>query len=87
LAGLLAGPIDIGVLTLRQRRTDHAVLGRVLAVSMSLNMSGFPIGTVLGGILVAWSPPSAFLAAALASLLGAWAIHALIPADEERAGL
>jgi hypothetical protein len=37
--------------------------------------------------LPAWSPPSAFLAAALASLLGAWAIHALIPADEERAGL
>jgi Major Facilitator Superfamily len=83
LAGLMAGPIDVGVLTLRQRRTDPAHLGRVLAVSMSLNMSGFPIGTVLGGVLVAWSPRSAFLAAALASLLGAVATHALIPAGDD----
>ena len=81
LVGLVAGPIDVAVLTLRQRRTDPADLGRVLAVSMSLNMSGLPIGSVLGGILVAWSPAAAFLAAALASLLGACAIHALIPAD------
>ena len=83
LAGLMAGPVDVGVLTLRQRRTDPADLGRVLAVSMSLNLSGFPIGAVLGGILVAWSPSSAFLAAALASLLGAWATIALIPANDE----
>jgi hypothetical protein len=85
LAGLMAGPIDVGVLTLRQRRTGPAHLGRVLAVSMSLNTSGLPIGTVLGGILVAWSPRSAYLAAALASLLGAIATHLLIPADDERA--
>jgi hypothetical protein len=83
LVGLVSGPIDVGVLTLRQRRTDPADLGRVLAVSMSLNMSGWPIGTVLGGMLVAWSPLSAFLAAALASLLGAWAIHTLIPPDDK----
>ncbi len=79
----MAGPMDVGVLTLRQRRTDAADLGRVLAVSMSLNLSGIPVGTVLGGVLVAWSPPSAFLAAALASLLGALAVHVLIPADDE----
>jgi MFS family permease len=84
LAGLMSGPIDVGVLTLRQRRTEPAVLGRVLAVSMSLNMAGFPIGTVLGGWLVALSPSSAFLAAALASLLGAVATHWLIPAGDDR---
>lgn len=81
MTGLLAGPIDVGVLTLRQRRTDPALLGRVLAVSMSLNMSGFPIGAALGGMLVAWSPSAAFLGAALASLLAAWAVHGLIPND------
>jgi hypothetical protein len=54
LVGLMSGPIDVGVLTLRQRRTDPADLGRVPAVSMSLNMAGWPIGTVLGRILVAW---------------------------------
>jgi hypothetical protein len=84
LAGLVAGPIDVGVLTLRQRCTDPADLGRVLAVSMSLNMSGFPIGTALGGVLVAGSPQWAFLAAALAALAGAWAIHALIPPGAEK---
>jgi MFS family permease len=84
LTGLMAGPIDVGLLTLRQRRTDPAHLGRILAVSMSLNMSGLPIGTVLGGVLVAWSPRSAFLAAALASLLGALATRVLIPTDDER---
>jgi hypothetical protein len=33
--------------TVRQRRTDPAELGRVLSVSMSLNLSGGPIGSVL----------------------------------------
>jgi MFS family permease len=84
LAGFTAGPIDVGVLTLRQRRTDPARLGRVLAVSMSVNLSGFPIGTAIGGMLAAWSPVSAFLAAALASLLAALAICWLIPENDEQ---
>jgi hypothetical protein len=83
VAGLMGGPIDVAVLTLRQRRTDPADLGRVLAVSMSLNISGIPIGSVLGGLLVALSPTSAFVAAALASLLGAFATHMLIPANDD----
>jgi hypothetical protein len=49
--GQLAGPIDVGLLTLRQRRTDPAELGRVLSVSMSLNFAGFPIGTALAGAM------------------------------------
>jgi MFS family permease len=85
LAGLLAGPIDVALLTLRQRRTEPGRLGRVLAVSMSVNTAGFPIGTGLGGMLVAWSLPSAFIAAALASLLGAVTTHALVPDDDEDA--
>jgi hypothetical protein len=85
LAGLLAGPIDVAVLTLRQRRTEPARLGRVLAVSMSLNTTGFPVGTALGGILAARSPLLACLTAALGSLLGALATGALIPAHDESA--
>jgi MFS family permease len=83
LTGLLAGPIDVGLLTLRQRRTDPDRLGRLLAVSMSVNTAGFPIGTALGGMLVAWSLQSAFIAAALASLLGALTTYALVPADDQ----
>jgi len=61
-------------------------LGRVLAVSMSVNMSGFPIGTALGGILVAWSPSAALLAAAFASLLAALTTFWLLPPDGQRSG-
>jgi predicted MFS family arabinose efflux permease len=79
LTGLLAGPIDVSVLTLRQRRTDPALLGRVMAVSMSLNLAGFPIGAAMGGMLAAWSLPAAFAVAALASLLAAATTYRLIP--------
>ena len=79
IAGFLAGPVDVALLTLRQRRTDPAWLGRVLAVSMSLNMSGLPIGSALGGVLVSHSMLAAFAAAALAAVLSAVAGYALIP--------
>jgi MFS family permease len=82
LTGLLAGPIDVGLLTLRQRRTEPGRLGRVLAVSMALNTTGFPIGTALGGMLVTWSLQSAFVVAACASLLGGLAAFKLIPAED-----
>jgi predicted MFS family arabinose efflux permease len=54
----------------------------VLAVSISANIVGLPIGTALGGMLLAWSPSAAFIAAALASLLAALATWWLIPADD-----
>ena len=80
LIGAAAGPIDVSALTLRQRRTDPAELGRVLSVSMSLNLSGGPIGSALAGALVGWSLPGTFGAAALAAVLAASAV-ALIPGD------
>ena len=79
-----AGPVDIAVLTLRQRRTDPAELGRVLSVSMSLNLAGIPLGSALAGVLLPWSLPATFAVAGLASLLGAVAT-ALIPRDDAAA--
>lgn len=73
LAGFVAGPIDVGLLTLRQRRTDPHQFGRVFAVSISLNIAGFPLGAALGGVLIGDSLAVAFVAAGLASLLGALA--------------
>lgn len=80
LLNFAAGPVDVAVLTLRQRRTDPARLGRVLAVSMSLNMCGLPIGSAIGGILVTHSTTLALAAAALASVISA-AVIALVPRD------
>jgi hypothetical protein len=49
---------------------------------MSVNVMGFPIGTAVGGLLAAWWLPSAFVAAAVASLFGALATWWLIPAED-----
>ncbi|MBS0221705.1 MAG: MFS transporter [Proteobacteria bacterium] len=80
LVGLFAGPVDIAVLSLRQRRTDPGQLGRVMAVSMSLNISGLPVGSALGGMLIGTSPMLALVAAAIASALAALAAWQMIPA-------
>ncbi|MFL9888872.1 MFS transporter [Paraburkholderia agricolaris] len=80
VAGIAVGPIDVGLLTLRQRRTDPSKLGRVLSVSMSLNLSGFPIGSAIAGLLVSVSPGATFLFAAVTTALAALLVS-LIPAD------
>lgn len=79
IVGFLAGPIDVSVLSIRQRRTDPRWFGRVLAVSMSFNMSGLPLGSAVGGLVVATSPSLAFALAALASIAAAVAAYCLIP--------
>lgn len=71
LAGLVSGPIDVALLTLRQRRTKKEMLGRVMAISMSLNLSGFPIGTAIAGMVVASSLSNALLLAGLTSIVAA----------------
>ncbi len=88
VVGALTGPVDVGLLTLRQRRTDPAWLGRALAVSMSLNMCGLPLGAALGGVLASHSLVLAFAVAAVAALLAAAATWLLVPDDAaaDRAG-
>ena len=71
LVGVVAGPVDVGVLTLRQRLTPPEWLGRVLAVSIGLNTVGFPIGAAFGGVLAAHDPRWAFLAAGATSVASA----------------
>lgn len=53
--GLANGPLDVGLFTLRQRRTDPALFGRAFAVSMSVNAIGIPIGSAFAGPLIGWS--------------------------------
>ena len=79
LIGAVAGPVDVGVLTLRQRRTDPALLGRVLAVSISVNLAGIPIGTAMAGMILPWSVSATFVIAGMASGVAAIAAMLLIP--------
>ena len=81
LFGLLNGPLDVAMFTLRQRRTDPAWMGRAFAVSMSFNYLGFPIGSGLAGAIAGRSLDGAILVAIVASFVAAAAAAVLIPGD------
>lgn len=82
LFGISAGPVDVGLFSLRQRRTDPLWFGRVFAVSMSLNFSGFPAGAALGGPLVERSVALALLVAVGIALVSAVIPYLAIPREE-----
>jgi MFS family permease len=79
--GLISGPLDVAMFTVRQRRTDPAWMGRAFAVSMNLNFAGFPIGSAIGGFLAAGSIELAIGVAIGLSLVGAILSAVLIPAS------
>jgi MFS family permease len=79
VGGVLNGPMDIGLFTIRQRRTDPAWMGRAFAVSMGLNFIGYPIGTILAGAIAAQSLEAAIVVGAIACILAAVAAVVLIP--------
>ncbi len=71
LYGGSGGPIDIGMFSMRQRRTDPAWYGRAFAVSMSLNYVGSPLGSAAAGPLLGGGLVIAFAAAAGVSFAAA----------------
>jgi MFS family permease len=77
--GLSAGPIDIGLFALRQRRTDPRWFGRAFAVSMGLNFAGAPIGSALAGPIVERSVLLALAIAAVFSLVAGVVPFVTIP--------
>lgn len=81
LFGVLNGPMDIAMFTLRQRRTAPAWMGRAFAVSMSFNFLGFPIGTGVAGVVASGSLDWAILIEIGACLVAAVAAQVLIPSD------
>ena len=66
--GIGEGPLNVALFSLRQRRTDPAWLGRAFSVSVSLNFSGVPLGSILAGPLIGLSLSTAFLLLAAAQL-------------------
>jgi MFS family permease len=81
LQGLMNGPMDVAMFTLRQRRTDPAWLGRAFAVSMSINFAGYPVGAVVGGMLIGIGSGIALGVAVAFTVLAAIASWAMIPRD------
>lgn len=81
ITGLLNGPMDIALFTLRQRRTDQAWMGRAFAVSMSFNFMGFPVGSALTGWLVGRSLELAVVFGVAACLGAALIAQLAIPTE------
>jgi len=79
LMGILNGPLDIGLFTLRQRRTDPALLGRAYAISMSFNSAGFPVGSAIAGVLAPASVDGAIIFGVAACLVSAVMAAVLLP--------
>ncbi|HUQ78879.1 MAG TPA: MFS transporter [Patescibacteria group bacterium] len=79
MAGALSGPMDVGLFTIRQRRTDPAWMGRAFAVSMAFNFVGYPIGAALAGAIASVSIEAAIVVGAIACLLAGTAAAVMIP--------
>jgi MFS family permease len=83
VTGFLNGPLDIALFTVRQRRTDPAVLGRAFAVSMAFNFLGFPLGSAAAGAVAAQSLVTAILLGVAACALGALFAATLVPRGDD----
>jgi MFS family permease len=77
--GLLQGPLDIALFTVRQRRTDPAWMGRAFAVSMGINFMGFPLGAAAAGAIAAVSIPAAVVMGVAACLVGGVLAATMVP--------
>jgi MFS family permease len=79
ISGLLNGPMDIGLFTIRQRRTDPAWMGLPFAVSMGFNFIGYPIGTALAGAIASSSIEASIVVGAIACVVAGVAAALMIP--------
>jgi MFS family permease len=84
--GLVNGPMDVAMFTVRQRRTDPAWMGRAFAVSMSFNFAGYPIGSAIGGVLAGQSLELAISVAVVACVAAVLLAYRLIPATGPEPG-
>jgi MFS family permease len=79
VSGALNGPMDVGLFTIRQRRTDPAWMGRAFAVSMAMNFVGYPIGAALAGVIATVSIEVAIVVGAIAAVVAGVAAGVMIP--------
>jgi MFS family permease len=85
LVGVLIGPMDIALFTVRQRRTDAAWVGRAFAVSMAFNYVGMPVGAALAGLLADGSIEAAIVVLGIGgSILATLAGLFLVPRSDPR---
>jgi MFS family permease len=82
IMGVVNGPMDVAMFTLRQRRTDPAWMGRAFAISMAFNFAGFPVGAAIAGWLASFSIEAAIVTGVIAAAAGTAMAWTLIPRSE-----
>jgi MFS family permease len=82
--GGAGGAIDIAMFSMRQRKTDPAWYGRAFAVSMSLNYSGSPLGSIAAGPLIGAGLGIAFAVATAFSIAATLLARLLLPGAAQR---
>ena len=82
IMGLVSGPMDVAMFTLRQRRTDAAWMGRAFAISMAFNFAGWPVGAAIAGWLATFSIEAAIVMGVIAATAGTALAWTLIPRSE-----
>lgn len=86
IVGILVGPMDIALFTVRQRRTDRAWMGRAFSVSMAFNFVGMPIGALVAGLLADRSLEAAIVLLGIGGAAAATVAAALlVPRTDPRA--
>jgi hypothetical protein len=83
IMGLVSGPMDVAMFTLRQRRTDAAWMGRAFAISMAFNFAGWPVGAAIAGWLASFSIEAAIILGVLAAAAGTVMAWTLIPRSQD----
>ncbi len=84
VSGLPAGFLDVPLFSLRQRSVGADLLGRVMAVSISLNFLGQPLGAGLAGPLAGYSPRLALAVAGVIVIGAALIFWVSLPAPAGR---
>jgi MFS family permease len=79
IIGLATGPLDVAIFSLRQRATEVAWFGRAMAVSMSLNFSGSPVGSALTGPLLHFGINFALVVSVICTMAAAAVALVAIP--------
>ena len=82
IMGVVSGPMDVAMFTLRQRRTDAAWMGRAFAISMAFNFAGWPVGAAIAGWLASFSIEAAVAMGVAAAAVGTVMAWTLIPRTE-----
>jgi MFS family permease len=84
--GLAAGPMDVAMFTLRQRRTEAAWMGRAFAISMAFNFAGWPVGAAIAGLIASTSIEAAVILGIVTAAIAVVFAVTLVPAGEPAAG-